>query len=47
MKDEKYFSPRLVRFLNSAIPWEPKIRTIRGPPVVQESVQNILIWIVT
>ena len=26
-------SPRLVRFLNSTIPWEPKICTIRGPPV--------------
>ena len=26
-------SPRLVRFLNSTIPWEPKIRTIWGPPV--------------
>ena len=24
-------SPRLVRFFNSMIPWEPKIRTIRGP----------------
>ena len=27
-------SPHLVRFLNSTIPWEPKIRTIRGPPVL-------------
>ena len=27
-------SPRLVQFLNSTIPWEHKIRTIRGPPVV-------------
>ena len=26
-------SPRLVRFLNCTIPWEPKTRTIRGPPV--------------
>ena len=26
-------SPRLVQFLNSTIPWEHKICTIRGPPV--------------
>ena len=29
-------SPLLVQFLNSTIPWEPKIRTIREPPVYAE-----------
>ena len=28
-------SPRLVRFLNSTIPWEPKICTIWGPSVLE------------
>jgi hypothetical protein len=33
-------SPRLVRFLNSTIPWEHKIRTIQGPPVFEKKIQK-------
>ena len=47
-------SPRLVRFLNCTIPWEPKIRIIREPPVsfFQTSVHEFFgkkkeIWIET